>query len=156
MSDEFVTRLRLAMDKKGIKNRDDLSIAANVSPATVSNVIKDGKFRRGNTRTLIANALGVSTQWLLDGTGPMEAPQPIQLPDGPLPSVFHVIAWAKEFNETMGLGLDAMAIANLGMDLVDLQKETQAASIDSIPTEAMRAFIASAITKSTQPKKGKK
>ena len=71
-------RIRLAMEKTEIKSFEELATLARVGHASIYRWIEKNEIPRGSSRYMLANALNVSEQWLRDGTGPMEAPEPLE------------------------------------------------------------------------------
>jgi hypothetical protein len=131
-SEEFENRLKIAMEKKGVKTFTELARIADISRPTLHNAVKNGGIRNTATRAQVANALGVRTAWLKDGTGPMQAEELTQVDTVP-PDAILAISWAKRFNDTMELGLNALQIGHLGMDLCDMQRSMPQASTPSPP-----------------------
>ena len=86
MISEFEQRLKQAMKKEGIKTFTELAKRAEINANSISRWIERGEIPRGASRMMVANALKVSTEWLKDGIGPMEAPPHMQYTEG-LPKV---------------------------------------------------------------------
>ena len=87
MKKELADRLNLAMEQSGMSPRRSLQKASGVAQPTQSERLTSGN-ARGSTKIVeIANALGVRTEWLSSGIGPMrndgqqsgEACQPFQI-----------------------------------------------------------------------------
>lgn len=72
--DGFISRLRLALELRGI-TPNALGVRAGMQPGHIAHVLS-GRRKSVNADTLlaIARALGVTTDWLLTGEGPIERP----------------------------------------------------------------------------------
>lgn len=68
----FGARLRAAMDYAGVRKNVDLADAVGVAEGTIRNYLKMARPPK-NTKTIaiIASVLGVRSDWLLYGQGPM-------------------------------------------------------------------------------------
>jgi phage repressor protein C with HTH and peptisase S24 domain len=82
------SRLDQAMQAAGIVSQSALARASGIPQPTINRILK-GSGKKGpemNTLITLAEACNVATQWLMDGTGPMERTPPAE-PEGELVKV---------------------------------------------------------------------
>jgi transcriptional regulator with XRE-family HTH domain len=109
------SRIRWARGQKGW-TQEDLSEEIHMERTMVSRWERDEAVPRGGTRLKLANALGVSTEWLRTGEGPNAPPEPLPLLDPPPPGAsFIPAAWLliKEVLRARKISLEEDALSDL-------------------------------------------
>ena len=110
-------RIRFAMEKTEIKSFEELATLARVGHASIYRWIEKNEIPRGSSRYMLANALNVSEQWLRDGTGPMEAPEPLEANLTPEQQEELVEKTGDEFIRWDLMVLSARAVEGILLDL---------------------------------------
>lgn len=126
----IASRLSLALERSG-KKQADVARLSGLTPQAVSFILS-GKTAslRGNTAVVIAQALGVRTEWLVEGTPPMESREDAQGVTIPL---LQVQASAGEGIERS----DEVAVAQLVLDQAFIERY-----FNNIPRKNLRCIHA--------------
>ena len=126
-------RLEEAMKWAGFFNQQALADASGIPQPTISRILKNSakKSPSGNTIKLLADACGVSFQWLYEGTGPME-----RQGSGGLSGVIKVAAGEAEA-QFVGVKMLKRQIF-LGLDGSDADWEYEDEVPISLPVEWLR------------------
>jgi len=141
MVQTFSERLKLAMEKAEIKSLLELSKRSGISQNSLTTWTTKGKTPRGASCLALANAMGVSWQWLASGEGPMELPQPsvIELPgyQADLHPILEAVNQVDGFCETFHLEISDRGKFSIAGLLVQIMGARHARSLQEIPLDVM-------------------
>lgn len=147
MKETMGDRIRIAMEKKGIKKVAELARRAGVSRASVHIWLKCDEIPTPRLRQDVANALGVSTEWLKTGHGPMEAPNPSPLStdssvDTDVERVIGLsLSFASKFTSLFELDISDNGKSIIAIHFVGLLKSEKARDVKDIDLNTMGNFI---------------